>query len=130
MDLGLRGKVALVAAASRGIGRAIALELGREGARVVISARGGDALEQARELIASSTGADVHAVAADVSQPEGIAHMTSEATRRFGRVDILVTNSGGPPAGTFDSHDWDAWDRAVTLVLRSVVELTRAVLPG
>jgi len=130
MDLGLGGKVALVAAASRGLGRAAAQELAREGAAVVICARNAEALEQARREMAGATCAEIHAVVADVAEREGIEHVTTEAMRRFGRVDVLVTNAGGPPAGMFDTHQWDAWQRAVDLTLRSVVELTRAVLPG
>jgi 3-oxoacyl-[acyl-carrier protein] reductase len=130
MDLGLAGKVALVAAASRGLGRAIAEELASEGAALGICARGEAALRAARDQIAAHTGAEVHAVAADVSDREGIARVAREVLDRFGRVDILVTNAGGPPAGAFESHDWDAWQRSVDLTLRSAVELTRAVLPG
>jgi len=130
MDLGLRGKVALVAAASRGLGRAIAAELAKEGARLVVCARGADALTAARNEIASATNAEVHAVVADLSTLEGVRQVTRDALDRFGTVDILVTNAGGPPAGVFEKHDWDAWQRAVDLTLRSAVEMTRAVLPG
>ncbi len=130
MDLGLRGRVAIVAAASRGLGRAIAQELAQEGAQLVICARGQEPLDAARGEIAASTGAAVHAVAADLSTREGIDRVVSSAQFAFGHVDILVTNAGGPPAGPFESHDWDAWQRAVDLTLRSAVELTRAVLPG
>lgn len=130
MDLGLRGKVALVAAASKGLGRAVADELALEGARLVICARGRDALEAARGEIAERSRAEVHAVVADVSTTEGIDRVTAEAARRYGRVDILVNNAGGPPSGPFDKHDWNVWQNAVDLTLRSTVELTRAVLPG
>jgi 3-oxoacyl-[acyl-carrier protein] reductase len=130
MDLGLEGKVALVAAASRGLGRAVAFELAREGATVVMCARRREALEQSRNEIAAATKAPVHAVVADVSIREQIAMVTSETLTRFGQVDVLVTNAGGPPAGPFEAHDWDVWERAVNLTLRSAVELTRAVLPG
>jgi len=130
MDLGLKGKVALVAAASRGLGRAIAEALAEEGARLGICARGGEDLERARREIADRTGAELYAVAGDVSTREGIAHVTGEILARFGRVDILVGNAGGPPSGLFGAHDWEAWQRAVDLTLRSAVELTRAVLPG
>jgi 3-oxoacyl-[acyl-carrier protein] reductase len=130
MDLGLTNKVALVAAASKGLGRAIAEELAAEGATVGMCARGETALLAARDEIVARTGADVHAFVADVSQREGIQRATSSVLERYGRIDILVTNAGGPPAGPFESHDWDAWQRAVDLTLRSAVELTRAVLPG
>ena len=129
MDLGLRDKVALVAAASKGLGRACARELAAEGARVVMCARGRDALMAARDAIANETGADVRAVVADVSTAEGIDSVAREALKH-GRVDVLVNNAGGPPAGPFEKHDWAEWQRAVDLTLRSAVELTRHVLPG
>ena len=130
MDLGLEGRVALVAAASKGLGRAIADALADEGASLAICARGAEGLASAREAIAARSRAAVHAVVADLSQREGIARATGEALERFGKIDILVGNAGGPPAGLFEAHDWEAWQRAVDLTLRSAVELTRAVLPG
>ena len=122
--------MALVAAASRGLGRAIAEELAAEGASVVMCARDPDALERARTEIADRTHADVYAVVADVATPEGTDTVAAEALARFGHVDVLVTNAGGPPSGPFEAHGWDAWERAVQLTLRSAVELTRLVLPG
>jgi 3-oxoacyl-[acyl-carrier protein] reductase len=130
MDLGLRGKVALVAAASRGLGRAIAFELANEGAKLILCARGAEDLEAARNDIATRTGVEVHAIATDLSDRTQLDRFATEATARFGQIDILVTNAGGPPAGVFEAHAWDAWERAVNLTLRSAVELTRAVLPG
>ena len=130
MELGLQGKVALVAASSKGLGRAVARELAAEGAAVVMCARGEDALERAKREIIDETGAAVVAVAGDVATSEGVAQVTRTALDRFGHIDILVINAGGPPAGTFDKHDWNAWQNAVDLTLRSAVELTRAVLPG
>ena len=130
MDLGLRGKVALVAAASRGLGRAVAEELAREGTELVICARGAVALHEAAEAIRAESGVTVVDVVADISQAADVARVTAVAFERFGRVDILVTNSGGPPAGPFESHSAQAWDEAVRHNLHSVVELTRAVLPG
>jgi 3-oxoacyl-[acyl-carrier protein] reductase len=130
MDLGLRGKVAMVAAASRGLGRAIAEELAREGTSLVLCARGAEALDEARAAIAASSGVPVHAVTADLSKHEDVTRVAEEALKQYGRVDVLVTNAGGPPAGTFEKHSWGAWQQAVDLTLRSAVELTRAVLPG
>ena len=130
MDLGLGGKVALVTAASKGLGRAIAEELAAEGAQVGMCARGEEALNDARDGILHRTGGKVHAFIADVSRTDGIERATSTMLDRFGRVDVLVTNAGGPPAGPFESHDWNVWQRAVDLTLRSAVELARAVLPG
>ena len=130
MNLGLENKVALVAAASKGLGRAIAEALAAEGASLVICARGGDELEIAKRSIESRTGANVHAVVADVSDANQLSMLAREAIGKWGRVDVLVTNSGGPPSGPAQTHDWQRWDDAVKLLLRSTVELTRAVLPG
>jgi 3-oxoacyl-[acyl-carrier protein] reductase len=130
MDLGLRGKVAVVAAASRGLGRAVATELAGEGARLVICARGADMLARTRDEIAAASGTDIHAVEADLAALQGVERVAVAAERAFGQVDILVNNAGGPPSGPFESHEWPRWEEAVHLTLRSAVELTRRVLPG
>lgn len=130
MDLGLRGKVALVAAASKGLGRAVAHELAAEGAALAICSRDADAIAEAGRDIAAATGADVLAQAADVSDPAAIAALVDAALARFGRVDILLTNSGGPPSGRFEALDAAAWQRAAELTLFAPVELARRVLPG
>src|SRR5881409_1079134 len=119
MDLGLSGRVALVAAASRGLGRAIAEALADEGATLAICARNAAALQAARDEIASRTGVEVQAVVADVSTREGIAQLAHAVLDRHGRVDVLVGNAGGPPAGLFGAHHWAQWQRAVDLTLRS-----------
>ena len=130
MDTGLADKVALVAASSKGLGRAIAEAFAAEGAALALCARGEEALAVAREAIARDSQAPVHAVAGDLSRPDGIERVTRSTLERFGRVDVLVTNAGGPALGRFEAHEWAAWQRAVELNLRSAVELTRAVLPG
>jgi 3-oxoacyl-[acyl-carrier protein] reductase len=130
VELGLRGKVALVAASSQGLGRAIALELATEGASLVMSARGLDRLQQAAQGIAGTTGGRVVPVAADVSRTEDVARLAAAALDAFGRVDILVTNSGGPPPGTFESTTAEAWKAAADVLLTSAVELIRPLLPG
>lgn len=130
MDLGLRGKIALVAAASRGLGRAVAEELAAEGASVVMCARGETALHEAAAAIRASSGVDVEAVVADVARPEDVGRLVKTANDRFGRVDILVTNAGGPPSGKFESLGPEKWSDAVQLTLLSTVNLCRAVLPG
>ncbi|MBC7670869.1 MAG: SDR family oxidoreductase [Polaromonas sp.] len=130
MDLGLSGKVALVAAASRGLGRAVAEELAHEGAHLVICARGADALRETAAFIRAATGARVVEVVADLSSMPDIARVVERAHTEFGRVDVLVTNGGGPPAGPFEAHSAEAWAEAVRQNLVSVVELTRGVLPG
>lgn len=130
MDLGIRGKVAVVAAASRGIGRAIAEELGAEGASLVMCARGKEALDEAVESVHSSSGVQVLGVAADVSRPEDVKRVAHSAIESFGRVDILVTNAAGPPSGLFESLGPEKWDDAVRLTLLSTINLCREIIPG
>jgi 3-oxoacyl-[acyl-carrier protein] reductase len=130
MDLGLQGKVALVAAASKGLGRAVAEELAAEGASLMLCARGDEALQETCTAIEKAYGVPVLGLAADVSNPADVARVVQAAQDRFSRIDILVTNAGGPPAGTFDTLNAEMWAAATSLLLTSVVELTRAVLPG
>lgn len=130
MDLELKGKTALVCAASRGLGLAVAKELAQEGVALVVCARDGEVLARARDEIAGATGSRVHAVVADLSTEAGVSAVATQALSHLGHVDILINNAGGPPSGTFESFGWDDWQRAVNLTLRSAVELTRAVLPG
>lgn len=130
MDLGLKGKVALVAAASRGLGRAVAAELAAEGAALVICSRQAEAIERTATQIAAGTGADILALPCDVSDPGEVASLVHAGIERFGRIDILVTNSGGPPAGPFESFTLEQWEAATRLLLHSSVELARNVLPG
>ena len=130
MDLGLNGKVALVAAASKGLGRAIAEELAAEGASLVLCARGEAALEETRASIVDASGVEVIPVVADVSVPADVDAVVNAGIERFGRIDILVTNAGGPPSGPFESLTTEMWDAAVRLTLMSAVNLARGVLPG
>ena len=130
MELGLEGKTALVAASSRGLGRAVADEMAREGANLVICARTVGPLEEAGQTIHDTTGAEVVAVPADLTKPEDVDALMQMALKEFGTVDVLVTNTGGPPPGPFESHSAEAWSTAVEQNLNSVLNLTRAVLPG
>ena len=130
MDLGLKGKTALVAASSRGLGRAVADELAREGANLVMCARSVRPLEVARQAIFDETGVEVVAVPADLSEPHDIDRLMAAAKAEFGHVDILVTNTGGPPSGPFESHSREVWSEAVRQNLYSVLNLTREVLPA
>jgi 3-oxoacyl-[acyl-carrier protein] reductase len=130
LDLGIRGKVALVSASSRGLGRAIAEELAAEGVNLVLCARGEEALRKTADEIRKRSGVEVVDVAADVSDPAGLERVVAAAFERFGKVDILVTNSGGPPSGPFESLTPEMWDAATRLLLTSAVGLARAVLPG
>jgi 3-oxoacyl-[acyl-carrier protein] reductase len=129
MDLGLKDKVALVCGASRGIGFATAAELLREGAQVAIVGRDRAAMDSAVARL-RPLGAPVLPVVADLASTEGIATTVRAVTERYGRVDVLVTNTGGPVTGPTLSHDWAAWERASELLLRSAVEMTRAFVPG
>jgi 3-oxoacyl-[acyl-carrier protein] reductase len=129
MDLGLRGKVALVTAASRGLGAATAEAFAREGARLAICARGRRTLVATSSRIAGETGAEVMAVTADVSEADDIKRLVATTVERFGRIDVLVTNAGGPPSGGFFDIDLADWERATQLTLMSVVRLCYAVLP-
>jgi 3-oxoacyl-[acyl-carrier protein] reductase len=130
MDLGLKEKVALVAAGSRGLGRAVAEELAAEGASLVLCAREQQTLTETAAAIAESKNAHVLAVPGDVTVTADIERVVESGIDRFGRIDILVTNAGGPPAGRFDQLTREQWDRAIGLTLMSAVELTRQVLPG
>jgi 3-oxoacyl-[acyl-carrier protein] reductase len=126
MDLGLKGKVAMVAAASQGLGFAIAKVLAAEGASVSIAARNKESIEAA----AGRIGSGVLASAADVTQPESIEAWHRATVERFGAVDMLVTNSGGPPAGAASMFDDAAWQSAFDLLLLSVVRTVRIVRPS
>jgi 3-oxoacyl-[acyl-carrier protein] reductase len=130
MDLGLKNKVALVVASSRGLGRAVAEELAAEGASLLLCARDEQTLTETAAAIAESSGVHVLAVPADVTVIDDIKRLVDAGTERFGRIDILVTNAGGPPAGTFDKLTREQWDEAIRLTLLSAVELARQVLPG
>lgn len=130
MDLGLKNKVALVAAGSRGLGRAVAEELAAEGASLVLCARDEKTLVETAATIAESSNAHVLAVPADVTVIDDIKRVVESGNKRFGHIDILVTNAGGPPAGRFEQLTREQWDEAIRLTLLSAVELTRQVLPG
>ncbi|MCC6367691.1 MAG: SDR family oxidoreductase [Bryobacterales bacterium] len=125
MDLGIKGKVALVAAASQGLGRGSAAALAAEGARVAILSRRPEELK----LTASGIGAAL-AVPCDLSRPEDIAAAVAKVQAELGPVEILVNNCGGPPAGTFDSITEEQWMASFQQVFLSALRLTRAVLPG
>lgn len=130
MDLGIEGRVALVAASSKGLGRAVAEALAAEGCDLVMCARSAGELEEARAAIARESGRRVIAQPTDVSDPEQVRSLIDLALNEFGRVDILVTNGGGPPPGTFADHGLDAWRQASAVTLESVVALIQGVLPG
>jgi 3-oxoacyl-[acyl-carrier protein] reductase len=129
MNLGLTDKIAVVGASSKGLGRAIALGLAREGAKVTICARNKDALEATADDIRNQTDTEVLAVPTDVSQPEQVEHLINTTIDHFGGIDILVNNAGGPRAGRFDDLGAQDYQDAVQLNLMSTINLCRAVVP-
>lgn len=130
MELGLRGKVAMVGGASRGLGYAVARALAGEGALVSIASRDADAVRRAAAKIQQETGARVRAVPADLSRADAIAPWHAATIEEFGGVDLLFANTGGPPAGTVSSFDDGAWQSAFDLLLMSVVRAVRLVVPS
>jgi len=129
MDLGLKGRVAIVAAASKGLGRAVAEELAREGCEVAICARNAQALERASREIEQACGRSVFSRAMDVTSAESVREFVEAVDRKFGRVDICVTNAGGPPAKKFLEISLEDWRAAVDLTLMSAVYFAREALP-
>jgi 3-oxoacyl-[acyl-carrier protein] reductase len=130
MDLGLAGRVALVTAASKGMGKASAMGLAAEGARVVMCARTESDLKTAAEEIRARTKAEVLAVPADVTKKDDVTALVDRAVKTFGHVDILVANAGGPPRGYFEDMTDEQWQGAFDVSLMSVVRLVRGVLPS
>lgn len=129
MDLGIKNRVALVAASSRGLGKAIASSLSHEGAKVVICARGRDRLLKARDSIAAETGGEVKAFPADVTKPDDIRNLVRFTVDEFGSVDILVSNAGGPPSGLLEDFTPEDYQNALELNLLSTVRLCYEVVP-
>jgi 3-oxoacyl-[acyl-carrier protein] reductase len=129
MDLGLKGKAVYVAGASKGLGAAAARQFAREGARVAINSRDAAKLEATAADIRKATGGEIIAVAGDVTSAADIERTVGEAAAKFGGLDVLVTNSGGPKPGKFDDFDDATWQAAIDLQLMSVVRMIRAALP-
>lgn len=128
MDLGLSGKVVLVTAASKGLGKAAAREFARENAKVVMCARS-ELIDASASELQKETGAEILGLHADVSRQEDIDHTVRATLDRFGQIDILIINAGGPPAGGFLALTPTDWEAAVQLTLMSAVRLCYAVLP-
>jgi 3-oxoacyl-[acyl-carrier protein] reductase len=129
MDLNLNGKRALVAGASRGLGYATARGLAQEGARVAINGRHPERIKAAAQQLAEETGADILPLPGDVTDLEVPSRLVDEVVNSFGGIDLLVTNSGGPPSGSFEEMDDQTWQLAVELSLLSHVRLIKAALP-
>jgi len=128
MDLGLKDKVVLVTAASKGLGKATAFEFAREGAQIAMCARS-DTIESAAQEIAKETGTHVLGLHADLTQAADIESIVAATIKEFGRIDILFVNSGGPKPGNFLSLKPEDWETAANLTLMSAVRLCYAVIP-
>jgi 3-oxoacyl-[acyl-carrier protein] reductase len=129
MDLKLNNKVAIVLAASKGLGRAIATTLSAEGAKVIIGSRDEDELQKTANEIQQLTGNPVVAVPVDVSKSDDIESFIKQAADAYGRIDILLNNAGGPPFDKFEHIDMAQWQKAFELNLLSVAHTSRLVLP-
>ena len=130
MNFGLKGKNALVTASSQGLGKSVALELAKEGANLAICARNKQILETAKAQIYSVGAGDVFAVECDLTVASDRDKMIKAVLQHYNNIDILVTNTGGPPTGKFEELRQEDWNIAYELLLGSVVSLIRGVLPG
>src|SRR5581483_11717322 len=129
METGLKGRVAMVVASSRGIGRATAEAFAAEGCRVAMCSRGVEALDQAAAEIRRQSGAEVFTRALDVTGPAAVHDFVEAVAGKFGRVDICVTNAGGPPAKGFLGTTLDDWRKALDANFLSTVYFAREVIP-
>jgi len=129
VDLGLKGRVAVVAAASKGLGYAVTAELAKEGTKLAICSRDTQQIEAAAARLRSEYSADVYAEAVDVRQEGQVKRFFANVSERFARVDVCVTNSGGPPSKLFGDATPDDWQGAFELVLMGTVFLAREALP-
>lgn len=130
MDLGLKGKVAFVAASSQGLGKSVALELAQEGAHVIINGRNSESLQKTKKEVDSVSVGKVLALVGDLSNAEDRQRIVSKTLNEFGSIDILVTNTGGPISGKFESLSQEDWDRTYQLLLVSAVSLIQSFLPS
>jgi 3-oxoacyl-[acyl-carrier protein] reductase len=129
MDLGLKDRVAIVAASSQGLGKAVALGLAREGAKLALCARTESTLEATADEIRNETGSAVFTRAFDVTAHEDVRRFVADTAARFGRLDICVANAGGPPTKPFSETTVDEWHRAAELNLMSTVYFAKETLP-
>lgn len=129
MDLMLKGKTALVTAASRGLGYAVARALAQEGADLVLCARNATTLQDAARDLVRETDVTVHPVVADITQPTDIRRLVDETVARFEHIDMLFINAGGPAPGRFVDLSMEQWDAGIQLTIQSALRLAYAVIP-
>src|SRR5690606_7772024 len=129
MDLGLKDRIALVAAGSKGLGFGVARALAREGARVSLCSRDPNSVDNAVRQLQNETGAEVMGVACDVRKRADIEHWVQQSVERWGRIDALLVNAGGPPAAYFKDITDEQWQAAFELTLMSTIRMIRASLP-
>lgn len=130
MDFGLKNKKAFVGASSQGLGKSVAMELALEGAKVIINGRDKETLEKAKNEIASASNTEVMAVAGDLANAGDREIIVAEIKDKFSHIDILITNTGGPPSGKFEDFEQKDWDKAYQLLLGSAVSIMRSFIPG
>lgn len=130
MDLGLKNKIAFVAASSQGLGKAVAIELAREGAKLIICSRNKENLEKTKLEIEKISNDEVLALAGDLSNADEREQLIKKTLQAYPHIDILITNTGGPPTGKFEQFKQQDWDKAYNGLLASVVGLVNAFLPG
>src|SRR5580704_10067010 len=130
MDLGLKNKVAFIAASSQGLGKSVALELALEGANIIICGRNKENLEKTKKEIENHTNKELLSLAGDLSIPAEREQIIKSTLQVYSTIDILVTNTGGPPTGTIEELKKEDWDQAYNNLLASVVSLVSSFLPG
>jgi len=130
MDLGLKNKIAFVAASSQGLGKAVAIELVKEGAKLIINGRNKEVLENTKQEIEKINNEEVFAVAGDLSIADEREQVIKNSLQTYDHIDILITNTGGPPSGKFEDFKLEDWDNAYKSLLVSVVGLINGFLPG
>lgn len=130
MDFAIRDRVAFIGGGSKGLGKGCALALAREGVRIAICGRGAEALREAATEIKKESAVDILPIQADLAKTEDVERAVGEAMAAFGKIDILVANSGGPKAGTFFDIGEGEWEEAYHAVLRYVIQLYRLIIPG
>ena len=130
MELGLKNKVAFVAASSQGLGKAVAIELAKEGAKLIINGRNKENLESTKLEIEKISGGEVLALAGDLSNDNEREQAIKNALQIYDHIDILITNTGGPPSGKFEDFKQADWDKTYQSLLLSVIGLINGFLPG